>query len=339
MLLQPSAIKKIAIFRALQLGDMLCAVPAIRALHHAFPEASITLLGLPWASSFVSRFHEYIQEFKWFPGYPGLPEQPFHPGETLQFLKEMNDEKFDLALQMQGNGFIVNPMMQLMGAGLTAGFCKPDGYCPDSNLYMIYPNEVHEKERHLRLMDNLGIPRVGDHMEFPIFAQDEVELQLSGFEEEPGSYVCIHPGSRGSWRQWPPAFFAMLGDICVKHGKKVILTGTKEEMPLVESVARKMQSAPIIAAGQTTLGAMSVLIRDAYALISNCTGPAHIAAALRTPSIVISMDGEPGRWTHAYDRIHFALDWNTNPDLDLAIMATEKLMEQNLIKSADDALA
>lgn len=339
MLLQPSSVKRIAIFRALQLGDMLCAIPAIRALHKAFPEASITLLGLPWATSLVSRFHNYIQDFKWFPGFPGLPEQPFDSAATVKFLQEMNDEKYDLAIQMQGNGAIVNPMMELMGAKITAGFCKPGNYCPDSNLYLLYPEEVHEKERHLKLMDNLGIPRYGDHLEFPLFPQDEAELQLSGIDLEPGSYVCIHPGSRGSWRQWPPAFFAMLGDICAKNGKKVVITGTKDEMEIVNRVALKMQATPIIAAGITTLGAMSVLIRDAYALISNCTGPAHIAAALRTPTIVISMDGEPARWTHVYDKIHFALDWTTNPDLDLAISATEKLLAQNLIRSADDAFA
>lgn len=339
MLIQPSSVKRIAIFRALQLGDMLCSIPAIRALHHAFPEARITLLGLPWATSFVSRFHHYIQDFKWFPGFPGLPEQPFNSADTISFLREMNDEKFDLAIQMQGNGAIVNPMMELFGAKLTAGFCKPGDYCPDTNLYMIYPEKVHEKERHLRLIDNLGISRVRDNLEFPLYPQDEAELQLSGIQPEPGSYVCIHPGSRGSWRQWPPAFFAMLADICAKNGKKIVLTGTREETDTVNRVASKMQAQPIIAAGKTTLGAMGILIRDAYALISNCTGPAHIAAALRTPSIVISMDGEPARWTHVYDKIHFALDWTTNPDLDLAITATENLLAQNLIRSADDAFA
>ncbi len=339
MLLQPSAVKKIAIFRALQLGDMLCAVPAIRALHHAFPDAKITLLGLPWATSFVNRFNQYIQEFKWFPGFPGLPEQPFKADETLRFLHEMNEEKFDLILQMQGNGAIVNPLIPLMGSTISAGFCKADDYCPDTNLYLLYPEGIHEKDRHLRLMDNLGIPRHGDEMEFPLFPQDEIELQLSGIDLRAGSYVCIHPGSRGTWRQWPPAFFAMLGDVCTKNGKTVVLTGTNDELEIVQRVANKMQSKPIIAAGKTSLGAMSVLLRDAYALISNCTGPAHIAAALRTPTVVISMDGEPVRWTHVYDKIHFALDWTTNPDLDLAISATEQLLAQDLIRFADDALA
>ena len=69
--------QKIAVLRALQLGDLLCAIPAIRALRHAYPHTEITLLGLPWAKSLVERFPNYFNRFILFPGYPGLPEQTY----------------------------------------------------------------------------------------------------------------------------------------------------------------------------------------------------------------------------------------------------------------------
>src|ERR1700712_5690245 len=92
-------IKKIAIFRALQLGDMLCVIPAIRALRFAYPDAEITLLGLPWAQSFVERFANFFDRFIHFPGYPDLPEQPFDEEDFDRFVYEVRDEQFDLLIQ------------------------------------------------------------------------------------------------------------------------------------------------------------------------------------------------------------------------------------------------
>src|SRR4051812_23822822 len=100
-LLRSSDIKQIAVFRALQLGDMLCSVPAFRALRNAFPSAKITLLGLPWANSFTRRFYKYFDSFIHFPGYPGLPEQKFQPKQIINFFGEIQQANFDLVLQMQ----------------------------------------------------------------------------------------------------------------------------------------------------------------------------------------------------------------------------------------------
>ena len=97
-------LRKIAVFRALKLGDMLCAVPALRALRTAYPKAEITLLGLPWAETFAERFHAYIDRFIHFPGCEGLPEQPYNKEQLEDFIQQMERENFDLVLQMQGNG-------------------------------------------------------------------------------------------------------------------------------------------------------------------------------------------------------------------------------------------
>src|SRR5690606_17437881 len=165
-------INKIIIFRALQLGDMLCSIPAVRALRHAYPHAEIKLAGLPWARTLTERFSDYFDSFIHFPGYPGLPEQSFDAKTFLSFLNDIQAEEADLVLQMQGNGSIVNPMVELFGAKQTAGFYQKGHYYPDNGLFIEYPDKVHEIERHLLLMEHLKVPAQGKQLEFPLYPQD-----------------------------------------------------------------------------------------------------------------------------------------------------------------------
>lgn len=328
MKLPPHEIKKIAVFRALQLGDMLCIIPTMRALRHAYPDADIYLLGLPWGQAFATRFNSYFNGFIHFPGYPGLPEQPFDPQAFAKFLPEIQQIEFDLVLQMQGNGSVVNPLMELFGARHVGGFSIDGHYAPDNGLFMPYPDYGSEIERHLLLMSHLGIETLGTELEFHLNEGDYEELRALNLDISPKKYVCIHPGSRGAWRQWPVQHFAALGDFCAENGYQVLVTGTNDERSIVESVISHMHRDAVNIAGKTSLGAIGVLIRDAAMLMSNCTGVSHIAAAFKTPSIVLSMDGEPQRWGPIDRFTHRTINWLQTPDFDIVFNETVDLMQQ-----------
>jgi ADP-heptose:LPS heptosyltransferase len=92
-------------------------------------------------------------------------------------------------------------------------------------------------------------------------------------------------------------------------------------------VISHMKQPAINLAGKTSLGAIGILIKNAYALISNCTGVSHIAAAFQTPSIVISMDGEPERWGPINKDIHRTINWLAEPDLDRVHVAARRLLQ------------
>jgi ADP-heptose:LPS heptosyltransferase len=326
MKLPSPEIKKIAIFRALQLGDMLCAIPAVKALRHAYPSAEITLIGLPWAQALTERFNNYFDGFVKFPGYPGLPEQVFVPTDFTAFLAKVQSMEFDLAIQMQGNGSVINPMVELFGAKHTAGYSTEGHYAPDNGLFMPYPNYGHEINRHIQLMEFLGIEAQGSDLEYPLTTSDYNALDELNLGIEPEKYVCIHPGSRGAWRQWPVKYFAALADYCIEQGYKAVLTGTKNEAAIIDDVISYMRYEPINTAGKTTMGAVGALIQNAAMLISNCTGVSHIASAFKTPSIVISMDGEPQRWGPLDKRVHRTFNWLQSPDFHSVFRETVELV-------------
>ncbi len=344
------SIHKIVIFRALQLGDMLCAIPAVRLLRRYFPQAGITIAGLPWAKELVSRYPHYFNEHLVFPGYPGLPEQPLDVSGTLHFMQRMAVQQYDLALQMQGNGSVVNPMVFLWGAKHTAGFYRKEDYYP-GELFLEYPDNIHEIERHLLLIAHVysalkNKKQVNSdahskvvkptftiqdmHLEFPVTGADKAELATLQLPLLPRQYVCIHPGSRGAWRQWPPEYFARLANRCAAAGLQVVLTGTNEERALTGAVKQYMKHPVIDLTGHTSLGAMGALLQDAFLLVANCTGVSHIAAALETPSVIISMDGEPQRWAPLNQTLHPTIDWTTTPDIRLAENALEQLLQQKI---------
>ncbi|MGX5820335.1 glycosyltransferase family 9 protein [Chitinophaga lutea] len=310
--------KTIAVFRALQLGDMLCAVPALRALRTAFPATHIALIGLPWAAGFVQRFSRYLDELILFPGYPGLPEQPPDAAGICTFLASMRRRRFDLLLQMQGNGSIVNPLMHQLGATVTAGFRQPEEQSIPG-LFLEYPDTLHEIDRHLALMRYLGIPASGRELEFPY---DKRVL----LPRLPSPYICVHPGSRNAARQWPPVYFAALADHFAAAGYHIVLTGTEDEMPLAENTAAMMRYSPSNLAGRTTPDGMAALLEGAAALFSNCTGVSHMAAALRTPSVIISMDGEAFRWAPLDKSLHRTIDWTREQDYSVVLQEAENLL-------------
>jgi len=332
-----TSIRKIGIFRALQLGDLLCAIPAVRALKDAMPQADIYLIGLPGSEALARRFRKYFAGIIPFPGYPGLPEQAYDVKKIASFIAYMQEQRFDLMLQMQGNGTLVNQLVELFGAACTGGYYMPHDYKPPGEWFMPYPDHGHEVLRHLSLMRHLGIG--GTHaMEFPVEEEDIRKFAALDLGLERKKYVCIHPGSRGAWRRWPPAFFAALADSCCRQGIKVVLTGTKEELGIVEATAGQMKHEAVIAAGRTDLGTMAVLLQDAFALISNCTGVAHMAAAIQTPGIIISMDGEPHRWGPMDKTLFYTLDWLADPDFAKAEKALDILLRNGSFKGAENLL-
>ena len=302
--------RRIAVFRALQLGDMLCAVPALRAIRNGFPDAEITLIALPWAASFVRRFARLLDRFVEFPGFPGLPEREPDLPALPAFLVAAQAARYDFAIQMHGRGDLTNSIVAALGARATAGFCPPGGPCPDPLRFLPWPESGTEIHRLLALTDFLGLPRAGDRLELPLDA-DEIaqgEALLVRHRLVSRRFVCIHPGARLYTRRWPTDYFAAVAADVARRGWRVVLTGSEEEALLTRRIARELPAGSAVdLAGQTTLGAFGALLRHARLLIANDTGVSHVAAALRVPSVVVCCGADPRRFAPLDNALHEVL--------------------------------
>jgi ADP-heptose:LPS heptosyltransferase len=289
----------IIVLRALQLGDMLCAVPALRALRQACPRARITLAGLPWAREFAARFRRYVDDFVEFPGYPGLPERECEARGIPEFLSLVQGRSYDLALQLHGSGRLTNAVVALFGARRCGGYYEPcGGYCPDRRWFFPWREHEHEIVRYVRLMRELGIPACDTSLEFPVTADDRNAwaslIARSGIDA--ARYVCIHPGSQLPSRRWGAEHFAAVADALASDRYQVVITGTVDERALARSISAAMRHPAVDLSGATTLGTLAVLIRHARLLVANDTGVSHIAAAVRTPSVIACCGSDFRRW-------------------------------------------
>ena len=289
---------RIGILRALHLGDLLLAVPALRSIRAGFPEAEITLIGLPWASDFVRRFSHYLDRFVEFAGYPGIPEVDFDAERSAQFLADQRAYRYDLVIQMHGSGQTSNPCAIALGGRYTAGYYvgdPPDGL----DLAFPYPSDQPEVARNLALARSLGCPDCGTALEFPLHESDRAEAAqlLEPVLQRGQRCIGLHVGARAPARRWPAERFAAVGDTLARRfGALIVLTGSRSELPLVESVARMMTAPPLVAAGKTSLGGLAAVIERLDLFISNDTGPAHLAVATDTPSITIFGPADYRRW-------------------------------------------
>lgn len=292
-----SRLQRIAVFRALQLGDMLCAVPALRALRAAAPDAHITLIGLPWAAGFVERFSRYVDDLLVFPGFPGFPERDVESGAMPQFLEEAQQRHFDLAIQMHGSGRLSNSLVGLLGAQHIAGYFESGQYCPDPQRFIAWEESEHEVLRYVRLMEFLGAASCGEATEFPLFDADyEALRQCHDALPAPGTYVCMHPGARLPSRRWLPQRFAQVADYLADSGLKVVITGSEEERDITAAVIRSMHASALDLTGKTSLGALAALVAQARLVVCNDTGVSHVAAAVATPSVIVCCGSDPVRW-------------------------------------------
>jgi ADP-heptose:LPS heptosyltransferase len=303
------------------LGDLLCSVPALRALRARLPRAHVALITFAEMAPVLERQRRHVDELLPFPGWPGIPERPPRRAALPVFLARCRERRFDLALQMYGGRPAANDVVERLGARRTAGFFVPGTQPePPRDRFLPYPAHLHEIDRHLELMALLGARSAGRRLEFPIEPGDEREAAAIRRRHGLGDYVVLHPGATSSSRRWPPQRFAAVGDALAADGFGVAITGVAGEERTTGAVVAAMRAPAADLCASTSLGAFAALLRDSWLLVCSDTGAAHLAAATRTPAVVAFLSGDPVRWSHPGHRVaRVAVGCNPCEHLDCPI--------------------
>ena len=293
-------LRKVVLLRASRIGDFICATPAFRALRMALPDAEITMITLPMLRDLVLR-SPHLDRFVAFPGFPGIAEQFFDAEQAVSFFQEMQAEQFDLAIQMQGSGVNSNPFMLLLGARATAGFIRRSDTPGRLDAALPMPENCHEVLRMLALTTFLGAPPQGQETEFPLWTMDSIlaEMMLAGAEPP---LIGVHMGARDLTRRWAfERFKAVAGQLQHRYGGTIVILGEAQDWPVGEKLAESLRVSYRNLAGKTSLSELGAVIQRLTLLVTNDTGPAHIAYALRTPTVTVFGSGDPKKYAPLLD--------------------------------------
>jgi ADP-heptose:LPS heptosyltransferase len=298
--------REVLVMRALPgLGDFLCATPALRALRAGLPDARITLMGLSSTRDLVARHRHLVDAFLEFPGFPGLRETPVNLPALLELLCSVQG-RFDLVVQMHGDGTISNRFVRMLGASTVA--------CPDPVTFAPHPNSLPEPLVWLSLVEDLGLPARGEQLEFTVQPNDEVELDrvLRAAGVPPGANLAVvHVGASEASRRVDRRVLARVVEGLDARGWCVMLTGARDEAAITASVREQASVRSFDLAGRTSLGALAALLSRAGLLVTGDTGLSHLASALRTPSVVVFLASDIRRWAPLDRARHRVVDATT----------------------------
>ncbi|ARP83397.1 glycosyl transferase [Bordetella genomosp. 8] len=276
------------------MGDVLMTTPALRALKAVRPDRRITLLASRSGAAIAPHVRDIddviVYEAAWMKNAASPPER-FHA--TVQQLRE---RRFDAAVV-----FTVYSQSALPAALLchAAGIPRVLAYSRENPYHLIsdwareiepLPEPRHEVQRQLDLVATIGAQAPDRHLAFSVRDADQAGLDKVLRARDlslPRDCVLAHCGATAESRRYPAALFAQAIDMVAGAGGCVILTGSPDEQALVDDVmARSCDPRRLVnLAGALTLGEFGALIARASLLISNNSGPVHIAAALGTPIV------------------------------------------------------
>ncbi len=278
-------VRKIAVLRANALGDFIFILPAMEALRATYPNAEIVLLGKQWHFDFLQERPGPIDRVVVVPAYGGVSELPEYVGDANEhdrFFTTMMRERFDLALQVHGGGRYSNPFLARLGAKTTVGLKTPDAIVLDR--WMPYIYFQHEVLRYKEVVSLVGATSGSIEPRLAIIERDRVEAEnaLAGLEKP---LVVLHPGASERKRCWPSERFAAVGDALAEAGAQVIVTGVQGEEPLVEGVVSAMQAEALNYCNRLSLSGFAGLLSRCAVVVSNDTGPLHLAAAVGAATV------------------------------------------------------
>jgi heptosyltransferase-2 len=307
--------QKILIVQPSWVGDAVMATPTLRAIRQLYPAAHIAYLmkryvkpvyaGMPWADQLITY-------------RTGKTKAKAGKGQFFELAARLRSANFDLAILLP-NSFKSALICKM------AGIKRVVGYERDGRGFLITDKLLPVKDRgkfiptpivkyYMGVANYLGSTNRDLNLQLFVTENEkrdaEAVLSRCGLDlniDRPASHgqsplVLLNPGAQyGAAKCWLPENFAQLGDRLIEElGATVLISASPKERPIVDAINRHMKHAAVdLSRAGMDLGALKEIVRRCDLMVTNDTGPRHIAAAMDVPVVTIFGPTHP-EWTEIY---------------------------------------
>lgn len=295
--------KRILFIKPSSMGDIVHALPVLAALRGRFPQAHITwLVKRQWA--------ELVERAE---GLDRVWAVGSGPMGWLSAVPRLRAERFDLAVDLQG--LLRSALMAwLAGCPARIGFANGREGSPlfYTRRVAVPTPDMHAVDRYLLVAEALGAARPTPP-QFRLVRRPDDQRQVAGalarVGVSPGSpWIAMHVSARWPTKRWPAESFAAVADqLDRERAGPVVLIGGPEDQAAAQAVQSLARAASVHdLTGQIPLRLLPALLQSASVLVTNDSGPMHVAAAVGTPVVALFGPTSPVR-TGPYGPSHRVL--------------------------------
>lgn len=299
---RPQSADRVCVYRIGNVGDAVCALPAIHAVRQAYPQAHLTLVTSPGRRDLPSAF-DLLNGADWLDEiYIYYAEDVAGIMARLRLVRELRSRMFDVWFEIpQDVGFItaLRNMVVARAAGPRWGYgwrvCTVRFARQAQSESAEAPNEVERlaaivKAAGLAVSPSFPLPLNGEHRR----RVDEV-LSAGGLDGRP--LVAIAPGAKRPTNRWPAERFAEVARHLAQRGYSIAVLGGASDHEVCNQIAEAGNSRTLSLAGRTSLLESCEVLRRCQLLICNDSGVQHLAAAVGVPCVsLFSFREIRGKW-------------------------------------------
>jgi lipopolysaccharide heptosyltransferase II len=282
--IRPESVNTILVIRTAYMGDVVMTLPLLKPLKKRFPRAKISFLTASSAKDVLIN-NPYIDEII---TYDPFWFYPTSPKKYMTFIRKFYKRSFDLVIEARGDFRDILFLAYPLKSSRRVGFAFGGGSFLLTHV-VPYQGVKHKLEYHLDIASYLGCEP--DTLEWGVYLTDDEKKRVRDILDDQDirkPFIAVHPGARHALRQWFQERYALLYDrIASELGCPVVIVGSPGEKILAETITRSMRTKPKNLVGQVGLRELAGILSEATMFVCNNSGPMHIAASMKTPTIVL----------------------------------------------------